>query len=86
MLYCDFEEVREFSEEDGAFDAEGYYSNKTRQCYDLSPCSAQGTEICVNKWAARNCVCKLGFKGESCELDVDECTVRSKTLSRSEIW
>ncbi|XP_012585039.1 PREDICTED: vitamin K-dependent protein S isoform X2 [Condylura cristata] len=45
------------------------------QC-NPSPCNEEGTVRCKDGQATFTCVCKLGWQGETCEFDVDECSTK----------
>nr|XP_061796119.1 vitamin K-dependent protein S-like [Nerophis lumbriciformis] len=45
----------------------------SNQCTPF-PCYREGTERCVDGKASYTCVCKPGWKGQSCEKDIDECS------------
>ena len=40
---------------------------------DAAGCSAQGTQLCVQHWNRRDCLCENGWSGSLCDEDVDEC-------------
>ncbi|XP_029000016.1 vitamin K-dependent protein S [Betta splendens] len=45
----------------------------SNQCSPF-PCYKEGTERCVDGQASFTCVCKPGWKGPHCQVDIDECS------------
>ena len=86
---CHREELREVYPDDSIKQNQAWQS-LTQKCIqretsENSGCAARGTETCVQYWNKRNCVCKSGWKGEICELDIDECQLETPVCGKNAI-
>ena len=64
---CSYEELKETGEysESEALQKWGLLVNR---CMFMQPfCNAMNTIKCINRWNARQCVCREGFEGDSCD-------------------
>lgn len=68
---CSLEELSEIIEDEDARDRA--WKVLVNNCQVTPLCSGEGTHICVQTWNAKQCVCKKGYTGSFCEIDVDEC-------------
>ena len=58
---------------------ENYTSVYLEKCWS-DKCSAKGTYLCVNKFKKRDCICHLGWRGDICDEDIDECSESSEPV------
>ena len=77
---CNYEEMLEYAENQfkgrtqEALDwTENYYAQKTKQCHIKPRCNIPTTKTCINKWNDHQCICEVGYTGEDCLQDIDEC-------------
>ena len=47
-------------------------SQEINEC-GSNPCAIVGTESCIDHLDNYTCVCKLGYRGRHCEINIDEC-------------
>ena len=65
---CNAEECKET----GQPDPEGYIQKLDDLCYH-DPCYDLGTIRCEKSWNKRVCICKPGWTGDDCKVDINEC-------------
>jgi len=72
---CSFQELLEATSSQD--EAEKFWKKATAKCSEAGACNNSGTKTCVNKWNARECICKPGYQNteefDDCSQDVDEC-------------
>ena len=75
---CSYEELSEIIDDEDAKNRA--WRMLTENCKVNPLCSGEGTDLCVQTWNAKKCICKEGFKGELCDDDIDECDASAENF------